>query len=114
MGAGTGTGLTARTLRDTVGAETLPSHAHTASSNTTGAHEHAIRHTDQGYASPNSGNGQTFIMGNLNGYNNGGSDVYLLAKSAGNHAHTITVDPSGTGTHGVMQPSIVLNYIIKG
>ena len=129
VGAGTGAGggttgaagttpngaqtLTGRTLGAWFGDERLHAHNHTGSTNNTGAHEHAIRHTDQGYASPNSGNGQTFIMGNLNGYNNGSSDVYLLAKSAGAHAHTVSTVDAGAGTAQNLQPSIVLNYIIK-
>jgi microcystin-dependent protein len=102
----------------------VPAHTHpinvSATTDGAGAHEHAIRHTDQGYASPNSGNGQTFIMGNLNGYNNGGADVYLLAKSAGGHNHTIPANTAQANTtapaasaHTNIQPSLPLNYIIK-
>lgn len=93
-----------------------PQHSHTASSNTTGAHTHSISHTDQGYASPNSGNGSTFIMGNLNGYNNFGAGVNLVANSNGNHSHTITVAPSAPATGGTPAdtvPYVVANYIIK-
>lgn len=93
-----------------------PQHSHTASSNTTGAHTHSVSHTDQGYASPNSGNGQTFIMGNLNGYNNFGTGVYLQANSNGDHSHTITVAPSAPATGGSPTdtvPYVVTNYIIK-
>ena len=97
-------------------ADRRPQHAHTASSNTTGAHTHSISHTDQGYASPNSGNGSTFIMGNLNGYNNFGAGVNLVANSSGNHSHTITVAPSAPVTGGTPTdtvPYAVANYIIK-
>ena len=119
IGVGVGTEITA-TRGTYQGAATLPAHTHPVPAGATtdgaGAHTHSIAHTDQGYASPNSGNGTTFIMGNLNGYNNFGAGVNLTAQSAGGHNHTIpatTTSSTGTGSHGVVQPSMPLNYIIK-
>jgi microcystin-dependent protein len=114
---GVGTNAAVDVLGDSDGIATVanrrPQHKHTASSNTTGAHTHSISHTDQGYASQNSGNGSTFIMGNLNGYNNFGAGVNLVANSNGNHSHTITVGDQTTGTPTDVVPYLTLNYIIK-
>jgi microcystin-dependent protein len=102
----------------------VPAHTHPINASATtdgaGAHTHSIAHTDQGYATPNSGNGTTFIMGNLNGYNNFGAGVNLTAQSAGGHNHTIPANTAQANTtaaaasaHTNIQPSLPLNYIIK-
>jgi microcystin-dependent protein len=129
VGAGTGAGggttgaagttpngaqtLSGRSLGAWFGDERLHAHNHTGSTNNTGGHTHSISHTDQGYASQNSGNGSTFIMGNLNGYNNFGAGVQLVANTNGAHEHTVSTVDAGAGTAQNMQPAIVLNYIIK-
>jgi len=87
----------------------LPSHGHSASTNTTGNHRHThpgwkmgegIRHQDGCSAIPQ--------RGDQGGYNG----TYTFS-TAGNHSHTITVNNTGSNTaHNNMQPYIVC-YIWK-
>lgn len=82
----------------------LPSHGHSASTNTTGNHTHThpgwqmgegIRHKDGCSAIPQ--------RGDQGGYNG----TYTFS-TAGNHSHTITVNNTGSNTaHNNMQPFIV-------
>ena len=82
----------------------LPSHGHSASTNTTGNHTHThpgwqmgegIRHQDGCSAIPQ--------RGDQGGYNG----TYTFS-TAGNHSHTITVNNTGSNTaHNNMQPFIV-------
>lgn len=118
LGAGTGSGLTARTLRDLLGAETLPAHTHSISAWATtdgaGAHSHSVSHTDQVYQGTGPG---VWPSGNngVNGYGAGNQGHSVSTNGAHNHTIPATnTNSTGTGTHGVMQPSLVLNYIIKG
>lgn len=96
IGAGTGTGLTARGLGDISGAEThtltvgqMPEHSHGGvTGTTTGA---------------NTGNTSAGV-GGLAGSHNVADD--------GSHSHTIEFD-GGNGAHNNMQPFLVLRYLIK-
>lgn len=129
IGVGTGSGLTARSLRDVLGDERLQAHTHTMGNHThsisgsgttsdAGAHSHTIDAVREviGRAS----GGSTF--GKLD---NGGSQG---TSGVGNHSHTWSF--SGTsggpstnttdahnqsqGSGQNMQPSLALNYLIKG
>lgn len=138
IGSGTGSGLTARTLAATLGAETatlsethLPSHTHTATVGTQSAN-----HT-------HSGTSGTVSADHVHGWgrNVGSSGSYGLRDGAGrsangtpntqgatvdhthstttgtesaNHTHTVTNSNTGGGTaFSIMPPSIVINFIIK-
>jgi microcystin-dependent protein len=99
------------------GAETLPEHTHPvpawATTDGAGNHTHGVSHTDQVYDGTGPG---VWPEGNngVNGYGPGNQGHSVT--TAGAHNHTIpatTTSPTGTGTHGVVQPTIVLNYIIK-
>ena len=118
IGTGTGSGLTARTLRDAPGGETLPSHFHSinawATTDGAGAHSHSVSHTDQVYQGTGPG---IWPAGNngVNGYGAGNQGHSVSTNGAHNHTIPATnTQSTGTGSHGVMQPSLVLNYIIKG
>jgi microcystin-dependent protein len=161
IGAGTGTGLTARTLGASTGAESVtltaaqsgsPSHGHTASGSTTvaekiavtasgsistGGHGHTLTmeysgdathdHAISGISNPrpamkSDGDGAGTI-GNSNGTaindvgNLGGSASVTVPAHTHTATTTVTVD-SSTGAnaseaHTNMQPSLVVNFIIK-
>jgi microcystin-dependent protein len=159
LGAGTGAGLTARTIADTIGNEThtlstgeLASHQHTGTTGTESAgHTHAIDHNhgtaNTGEAGAHGHNastsGQMFYGAGANAavvgasVNSGGTGqaAPVDVSNVGNHAHafdmpaftgnsgpvsaththSFTSANAGSGTaHNNMQPSLVLNYIIKG
>lgn len=87
MGAGTGTGLTARALGATPGAETvslgtgnMPSHAHGGGAHTHGLHGHT--HT-----------------GGLHGHAGAGAHVHGMGHDHGPHAHGGTVMVGNGGFH---------------
>jgi microcystin-dependent protein len=113
MGAGTGTGLTARSLGATVGTEThtlttaqMPSHTHTQNSHnhTQNPHNHYI------YSGPAGGPHPTIQQ---NG-NNGALYGPVQTVTATNNATTATnQNTGGGGSHPNVQPSLVTNYIIK-
>ena len=135
--AGTGTILgSARSVGAVVGSESLPVHAHSmnhdhASFNTSdgaGAHTHFT--ADNGgaglriyTAGQGTGGAANLIAANTSGAGSS-ENVYSGARyttsSAGGHNHSIDVPnftgntgDAGSGNHGVVQPTIVMNYIIK-
>lgn len=146
IGAGTGSGLTARTLGVSLGEENhllalgesglYPhnhtatfngDHAHNGSTNNPGDHNHQI-----GAHPSNNMAGQDFSGTEINANISVGGGSYNLhgLNSSGNHTHTvstggmvsnshsITVNLTGPGgadsAHNNMQPSAVVNYIIRG
>ena len=96
IGAGTGSGLTARTLGSTGGSEALQSHDHNAASN--------------GYNVPGKSGGwnwRTTSSGSNSNYNNtpmGGSTAAV--------ASITKTGSAGSGNAGNMQPFAVINFII--
>lgn len=91
----------------TSGESGVPAHSHTASSNTTGSHTH------QQHGNFGSYSGSAFLYGtNWYGAANGAA-----TSSAGDHSHTITVNnntaANASSAHNNVQPTMVLNYIIK-
>jgi microcystin-dependent protein len=132
LGAGTGAGLTPRTLGGSGGAETvtldttmIPSHTHTGTTASDGSHSHSI--TDPGHAHT-----QTTVNDDFN--NSGGANPSFAADSAGSmtwsninsnqtgisinsagaHTHTFTSNPTGGGNpHANMSPFLIINFIIK-
>ena len=131
IGAGTGTGLTPRTLGTTyIGEEAhlntsaesgVPSHIHTM-----GSHIHTMGNHTHGHP-PGVGGGQ-FVVTNTGGggYGNGGSILahFVGADNTDGPSTNNTDGPSTNNTdanstanasnaHNTMQPSAVVNYIIK-
>lgn len=99
VGAGAGSGLTSRAVGDEFGAETLPAHTHSI---TDPGHTHplpsTLRTTDSG-------------AGAATGADH---NIQNASKTSTSATTGITATNStGTGSHGVMQPSFVGNYIIK-
>lgn len=88
------------THRLTVGE--LPSHNHTASTNTTGEHKHGI--TTQDYQGAD-------LM--VSRYASSNTPQTKYTESAGNHSHTVTINNTGSNTaHNNMMPYISV-YIWK-
>lgn len=137
VGAGTGSGLTARTLGTQAGSEThtlsvseMPSHDHTGSTTSSaGGHSHAGSTADAGgshsHSVPgyNTGTGTDGIPSNSNTSttqndkttsSSGSHSHSLTITTDGAHTHTITVASQGGGNaHTIMDPFTVVNFIIK-
>jgi microcystin-dependent protein len=125
IGGGTGAGLTARSIGQLGGAEThtlttleMPSHTHTGTTNSEGLHSHT-HNANAEY--PGSGlvyrNGQSTRedadSGQANEINLDTARA-LSIDSNGAHTHTFTSASTGGGNaHTIMQPFLVVNYIIK-
>jgi len=118
--AGVGTILgSARSVGTSVGAETFPAHTHSISgSGTTSGHSNDHTHgyyQQPGYTSAFSG-GSGIPRAADNNAASGGFPTNTGGASA-DHTHTYsfsgTSGSAGTGSHGVVQPTIVMNYIIK-
>src|SRR5579871_585384 len=110
IGAGHGTGLTARTLAQTLGEE-----AHTLTAAEMPAHTHAL--TDPGHAhtvsTPAGGAFGVALNGNQCGVYCGTQQqsMAFAAATAGASTTGITIaQTGGSGAHNTMQPSMVLNY----
>lgn len=108
IGSGQGSGLTNRTLGGVLGGETLPAHSHsgTTAANNRG-HDHGIYVSGSSQGDPNQA---TAVFG---AWQTGAWRGSIIGGESQNHTHTFTTSTEGTGTHGVMQPSLVINYIIK-
>jgi microcystin-dependent protein len=97
IGAGTGTGLTTRNLGDKSGAET-----HTLTVNEMPSHNH-------GGSTGDATIGQRLFQGN-----SGGSPGYSSTGSTLPHIHNHTIASQGDNApHNIMQPYVVLSYLIK-
>lgn len=115
VGAGTGTGLSARNLASSGGTEThtlstseIPSHYHTLSDP---GHDHRSYTTINGdWVGISTGYGESgWAVADSPGYNNNTSHI-----GAASNTTNISVNPSGGGgSHNNMQPYIVLNHIIR-
>jgi microcystin-dependent protein len=115
--AGVGTILGSdRLVGASVGSESLPEHSHTFSGTTAADgvdHSHGYEQKP-GYSAAFAGNSGIPRAADNNGAfgayptNTGGASAY-------SHTHTFsgTTAATGSGTHGVVQPTVVLNYIIK-
>lgn len=131
IGAGAGSGLTERTLADTTGTEThqlteaeLATHSHGAG-NQSASHTHSgttnsgsqHRHSTAGQTfNSNIGAGGASIMDNDGSHWTGYESAHTHTFTSGNQSdsHTHTIGDTGSNTaHNNMQPSTVVNYIIK-
>ena len=117
IGVGTGSGLTARTLGTSYGAETSTLTSSNIPSLTTGNISADHTHTPQ-IAGTTLSNGQAGFGALGNGYinfltinYNDGGGAGTTSGSSANHTHTYT-NASPTAT-AILSPSLGINYIIK-
>ena len=112
IGAGTGSGLTARTLGGTVGTE-----GHTVSSNNisqfstgnAGSHSHTFGKPALSYLYPSGAITISMPGGNQHGFSDG--DGVNDTSTAADHTHTVgSASPTAISN---LQPSIGVNYLIK-
>lgn len=138
IGAGSGAGLTARSLAATAGAETvtlseanMPSHTHTATVSTQSAnhthtgtsgdqsvtHQHAFSHsigTSGGYGIFDSATASSSGTPNTGGIQQNHTHSTTTGNESANHNHSVTNSNTGSGTAvTITPPSIVINFIIK-
>lgn len=120
IGTGTGSGLTARSIGDTVGAETLPAHTHSVSgtSGAGSAHSHGPGANTYFVTSDAGGGGSGGGERGLVVPYTAGSQCFISAtttasESAHTHSISLTSGSTGTGSHGAMQPSLTGTFIIK-
>lgn len=73
----------------------------TGTTNTTGAHTHTTSGTISGGGS------------SVDTNNGGGNITSTTSSSNGDHSHTVTVNAGTAAAHNNVQPTLILNYIIK-
>lgn len=94
----------------TLTSDEIPAHTHTGTTDSDGAHTHTTGNTVQvtGHNTPGS------IDSSSNGEIDINNPTTTTSSSSGSHTHTFTTDSTGTGgSHNIMQPYLVVNYIIK-
>ena len=119
IGAGTGSGLTARTLGGKLGSEAVQAHTHdkgTLSITSSGGHDHAI-HTKWNTAKPGTSSGTIVNLNSSGSSSSSDSGSVYIASSTGAHTHpngnfSGSTGSYGSGASGNMQPSAVVNFII--
>lgn len=123
---GTGVGLTARILGDTIGSEThtltvneMPNHSHTGTTDYSGTHTHTNNSID-GTLGLMTANGINTASAGLDD-SGGEANLYVAPEgvvidSAGSHTHTFTTATTGNSqAHNNMQPtSFIGNVFIFG
>ena len=115
IGAGTGTGLTARTLGDiSIGEEAhklTSSEAAQKGVSTNGMSANASHKHEMGYKSVDRGSGSTGTRMGPYGSTTSGVTVINTASTSVAHTHSITASDAANA-HNNMQPSAVVNFII--
>lgn len=109
VGSAGGLGATGGAAEVALTEPQLPSHTHTGTTSAAGNHSHQYQQGQLYTNVPNSGSvTRGYIDGGGSGPNNRDTEV------SGNHTHTFTTNPTGSGqAHNNMQPYVVMNYIIK-
>jgi microcystin-dependent protein len=104
IGQGAGTGLSARTMGQTLGSATV-----TLVSGNTPAHSHAVQASTAAASTGTPGPAVVLAAPETNLYNNGGAPGSVIAL---NDAAVAPWGPAAAQPHDNMMPSTSLNYII--
>jgi len=96
----------------------MPSHSHTGTTSSSGTHSHTSNATGglgvTGLAFSNGYDTTTALDTSFNQEINLKSTVALSINDSGSHSHTFTTNTTGLGSSiNIMNPYIVLNYLIK-
>jgi microcystin-dependent protein len=96
----------------------MPSHSHTGTTSSEGAHSHTSNATGgvggTGLAFSNGYETTTELDTSFNQEINLKTTVALSINDSGSHSHTFTTNTTGSGSSiNIMNPYIVLNYLIK-
>jgi len=125
LGAGQGDGLTNRLLGDVSGQENItdvPEHNHTGTTESSGTHTHNIVTTNDDFNGSGSYSFDNGSGGNISTTNkpsfadndSAGTITWTnTISSAGAHTHTFTTNNTGSPSVNVMNPYLVVNFIIK-
>lgn len=108
IGAGTGSGLTARTLNATGGNENLQAHDHGNTTDESAQHTHTPASGAYGQT-PNFGNESTGLGGGAVGPGGRGTP----AGSVDSNGHVHGTASAGSGSAGNMMPFFVVNWIVR-
>jgi len=118
---GNGTGLSSRTLGQSVGTEThtlttneIPSHSHTGTTNSDGTHTHTSNAVggSLGLISANGSNTAIDVDSSPVEPNLYAAPQALVINSAGAHTHSFTTDTTGGGqAHNNMQPTTFIGNV---
>jgi microcystin-dependent protein len=96
----------------------MPSHSHTGTTSTDGTHSHTSNATGglggTGLAFSNGYDTTTSLDTSFNQEINLKTTVALSINDSGSHSHTFTTSTTGSGSSiNIMNPYVVLNYLIK-
>jgi len=106
---GNSVGNTGGEENHTLSTSEIPSHTHNATTASAGSHKH-----DFTVVTSVTGGGQMGYNFAVDSKQTVGLINTTYESSAGSHTHVMTVDPTGGGNgHNTMQPSAVMNKIIK-
>lgn len=117
---GSSIGTTGGSATKTLSSNEMPAHTHTGTTDSDGAHTHSV--TDSGHShtmkteSVQSGSGSVVANNDQGsgGLDGDSSTTGISIVSGGSHTHTFTTNSTGGGgSFSILNPYMVMNYIIK-
>lgn len=115
VGAGAGSGLTVRAVGNANGQEAItnvPAHTHTGSATSAGDHTHTMTSVNDDFNCTGTYPNYNYVS--FPNYDSAGTKTWTNSiNTAGAHTHTLSINSTGSASVNVMNPFLVLNYIIK-